>query len=588
MSLGKLRNNSIYSEIFSSFFRLITVLILVILLICYFIINYITIHTRSLQSVSLVESYCNNVTYMFQDDIILCNSLATNDTLIQNLRSFPTSGTSQKVDIDNEITRLFEGYYYTHEEISNIRIFLPLSQKADIIGFKAISYLETYNSSDWTKYFSSESSAIVTEYTCSTTYNSSFEKNRDCIAIIVPVMANKTHCLGFVCMDIRKDKLHSKIQSNTESIATPIFIADIKGNIISDNSLLASDFKLDKSLLYSPSSGYAVTKYKGDKYLLAYSTTNRHGWKTFQLIPYSTISSLTLPILLIFLFLMLVFFSIAIFYSRRRSALLAQPLQRLSDAMELSARVTISDDMAAELQSVYVTYNKLLDNNTMLISEVEKTLEKQRKSETKMLLAQISPHFLYNTLNSIAWKAVNANQPEICSVVSKLAKLFKISYNFTSEFTTLSQELDHIQLYMELQKECFSNKFDYSISLPEDISGFEMPRFVLQPLVENAIIHGFSQIDHGQKGLISICGSADENLIITVQDNGSGIDKAILDKLNSDRYFSEKYGIRNINQRIKLLCGAEYGITFKSNGHSKTEAVITLPIRIKPAEENNL
>ena len=205
-----------------------------------------------------------------------------------------------------------------------------------------------------------------------------------------------------------------------------------------------------------------------------------------------------------------------------------------------------------------------------------------------MLLAQISPHFLYNTLNSIAWKAVNANQPEICSVVSKLAKIFKISYNFTSEFTTLSQELDHIQLYMELQKECFSNRFDYEISIPEEISAFKMPRFVLQPLVENAIIHGFSQIDHEQKGHIEIIGQADENLTITVQDNGCGIDKSILDKLNSDNYFSEKYGIHNINQRIKLLCGSEYGITFKSNGYNKTIADITLPIYMYPKEGNDI
>lgn len=585
MKLDKPDNNSIYSEIFSSFFRLIAILIFLLLLISYMIISYITIHTRSLQAVSQVENSSNNVTYMLQDDIILCNGLVNDENLIQNLNSFLSGNISKKIDMDNALTQLFESYYYTHNEINSIRIFLPLSYKPDVIGFKSIAYLDTYNTEEWTKYFSAGSSSIATEYSCSPKYNAYFEKNVECLALIVPIMNGKTDCRGFICMDINKNILLSKANGGSDSVTAPTFIIDNKGNILSGTSRLASDFVFDNNIRYSAQSGYKTTKYNGNKYLLVYSTTNRYGWKTLQLIPYSAISSLTIPTLLIFLSLMLVFFSFSIFYSRRKSALLAQPLQELSDSMEISAPVTVNKNMATELQSVYITYNKLLENNKMLISEIEKNLEKQKKSETKMLLAQISPHFLYNTLNSIAWKAVNANQPEICSVVSKLAKLFKLSYNFTSEFTTLSQELAHIQLYIELQQECFSNKFDYTISIPDELSCFEMPRFILQPLVENSIIHGFSQIDHEQKGLLSITGTADEALIITISDNGSGIDKDILDKLNSDNYFSEKYGIHNINQRIKLLCGAEYGITFKSNGHSKTSAVISLPIIIKPKNE---
>ena len=135
---------------------------------------------------------------------------------------------------------------------------------------------------------------------------------------------------------------------------------------------------------------------------------------------------------------------------------------------------------------------------------------------------------------------------------------------------------------MELQKEAFRKNFDYEINLPEDLFDVYVPRFILQPIVENTIIHGFAQLS--QNGLIRVNIQAAESLCITIEDNGTGISHDIIIKLNSGNYNTEKYGIRNINQRIKMLCGDKYGIIFESNGYNYTKATISLPLIEKQQE----
>ena len=135
---------------------------------------------------------------------------------------------------------------------------------------------------------------------------------------------------------------------------------------------------------------------------------------------------------------------------------------------------------------------------------------------------------------------------------------------------------------MDLQKECFNNSFDYSIECSDEARNLMIPKFILQPIIENSIIHGFSQkiVD----GKISVSVSTDAELIITVKDNGAGIENDTLEKLNEGNYFSEKYGIRNIGERIKLSCGQKYGLNFTSHTLAGTQVIITLP-KIYPEEK---
>ena len=158
----------------------------------------------------------------------------------------------------------------------------------------------------------------------------------------------------------------------------------------------------------------------------------------------------------------------------------------------------------------------------------------------------------------------------------------KIYYKFEGN-TTIDRELLQISLYLDLQLKCFKKSFTYRINAPENCDKYIIPSFILQPLIENSIIHGFSQIN--REGRIDITIVIENDISITVKDNGTGIRQEILDSLNANNYHSQKYGIRNVINRIKTICGDEYGITFSSSGDNTT-AVIKLPIIKK--EDNDV
>ena len=257
------------------------------------------------------------------------------------------------------------------------------------------------------------------------------------------------------------------------------------------------------------------------------------------------------------------------------------PIIKLSETMSNFDKANSFDVYGKEIIVLYRQYNILLEKQEELLLETKQKGENEKQAEIKALIAQINPHFLFNTLNSIGYSALNINADNIVSMISKLGKICHISYNMDSLITVLSEEIRHVSLYMNLQKDCFHNKFEYDISMDENLESQLVPKFILQPIIENSILHGFHQINH--EGKIKI--TCSDVLQITVHDNGTGIPESILKKLSAHEYKSEKYGVHNVNERIRLICGDNnlYGIKYKSNGHSYTTATITLPLKM-PAE----
>lgn len=563
---------SLYKVTYSSFIRFVAISIAAILLISYIIIDYMFIHTLSNKAVFSAESNSRSLENTIQDDITLCYSLSENTNLIYNLRMFRQGNSAQQIDADTNITNFLNNYWFSHPEIANIRIFL--TDYVSSYAFKSISYVEQTNT-DWAKFFRDSSAFIITEYGPES--DVALTKNKNLIAIFVPIIVDGDTTLGFLCANISKSVLYSKFKNLYDPISAPMFLADNNGNIISPDTVAFDTYTVPQSALSRASSSYSTARLSGKKYLVSSSSSTKQGWKVIQYVPYSYISCYRLPIIAVYLLFFGIFLSLAVTYSKRKTKILTAPINRLSEAMATSSVIEY-DDMPNEIENVYKTYNDLLIKNSNLISQVKNTEGQKNEAEIKSLLAQISPHFLYNTLNTISWKAFNAEQQEICTIIGKLSKLCKMNYNFKSIYSTLQSELIHINLYMELQQLCINTEFSFTIAVPDEYLNFEIPKFILQPLIENTIIHGFSQINY--KGTITIKATADELLEISITDNGCGIEAITLEKLNSNSYYSEKYGIQNLNERIKLLYGQEYGITFSSNGYNFTSALIRLPIRI--------
>ncbi len=247
------------------------------------------------------------------------------------------------------------------------------------------------------------------------------------------------------------------------------------------------------------------------------------------------------------------------------------------------------------------TFNKMTKEIKMLVETNIETERKKRKSDFKLLQSQINPHFLYNTLDSIVWMGETGKNKEVVVMTSSLAKMFRLGLNKGEEFTTIENEIEHIDSYLTIQKMRYSEKLNYKIICDESLKKVRIIKILLQPIVENAIYHGIKNIpvegyieiniykDKFSKLLLSSKESDSQCIYIEVQDNGPGIEDKKINKIISGELKSEHkgsgIGVKNVNERIKMYYGNEYGLSIESELYEGVKVIIKLPFEEVDVEE---
>ena len=222
---------------------------------------------------------------------------------------------------------------------------------------------------------------------------------------------------------------------------------------------------------------------------------------------------------------------------------------------------------------------------TRPIEEQVKQEQKQlRKAEFELLQAQINPHFLYNTLDTIVWSAEAGNQKQVVNMVKSLSDFFRASLNRGKEIVSVKEELQHVRSYLEIQQIRYQDILSYEINVEETIFDYSIPKITVQPVVENALYHGIKNKRGG--GRITVTGKEyNTHFEICVEDNGKGMTPERLNdvKLALEAEKLEEsavYGLYNVNQRIKLNFGEEYGLDLESTYEEGTKVVIRLPKKL--------
>ena len=231
-----------------------------------------------------------------------------------------------------------------------------------------------------------------------------------------------------------------------------------------------------------------------------------------------------------------------------------------------------------ELENVFKNMTRKIN---ILIENIKDEKEKQRIAELSALSAQINPHFIYNTLDSISWILLMKNDTETYKIIYALANFFRIALHGGMEVITVEKELTHLKSYLVIQNMRFPDKFEVTYDISGEIMQLKMVKIILQPIVENSIKHGFDKMSGG--GKISVKGFLTDNgdIKFVISDNGCGMDFDPLTAKLKPKKGSSGYGISNINRRLKLACGEGYGLKFISEKGKGT----TVEILIKPQRD---
>jgi two-component system sensor histidine kinase YesM len=243
-------------------------------------------------------------------------------------------------------------------------------------------------------------------------------------------------------------------------------------------------------------------------------------------------------------------------------------------------QLDINVDIKGEEEVVKLaqTFNMMLMRIRKLLAQVLQEQEEKRKSELDALQAQINPHFLYNTLDSIVWMAENEKNEDVITMVTSLARFFRISISRGKNVITIEEELEHARNYMIIQKMRYKNKFRFEIEAEKDTLHCKTLKLILQPLIENALYHGIEyMVDEGYIN-ISVR-KLDGKILFQVKDNGLGMPPEKLETLLLAK--SKEYsgvGVKNVHERIKLFYGNEYGLEIESQLEVGTNVKIWIPI----------
>lgn len=260
------------------------------------------------------------------------------------------------------------------------------------------------------------------------------------------------------------------------------------------------------------------------------------------------------------------------------------PIQKLCQMTSKVAEgdFTVQSKVESEDEIAVLTrnFNNMTTEIGLLVEDIKKNEENLRMIEVKLLQAQINPHFLYNTLDTIVWLAEAGKKEKVVSMVTYLSDFFRTTLSGGKDIIAIKDEKKHIESYLKIQQFRYQDVMDYEIKIEEEICEFMIPKLMLQPLVENALAHGIR--NKRGKGRIVIIGRREEdNIIFQVIDDGKGMDEEELFRLrqciaqnNNNATDNGGFGIVNVNQRIRSYYGEEYGVSFESELGKGTTATI--------------
>lgn len=230
-----------------------------------------------------------------------------------------------------------------------------------------------------------------------------------------------------------------------------------------------------------------------------------------------------------------------------------------------------------EIKALENDFSNMTRRITKLIKNIGEEKEKQKIAELAALQAQINPHFIYNTLDSVAWLALMDGNNKIYSIICSLANFFRISLNSGRSTISVKEEIEHVKNFVNIEAERFPNKFTVTYDIAPDIAEVQIIKIILQPLVENSIKHGFDSMTAGGKIHISGRRTALDTIEFTVSDNGCGFDGDFLNIPTENKKHKSGYGLKNINDRLTLTYGADCGLSFESSpGHG---TIVTVKIK---------
>ena len=504
-----------------------------------------------------LESYTN-----------LSDYITVDQNLAKALEKEYESPYEQYVQMTEVIDPLLQSTKYFHTDITKVTIYTDngmVKHDTTIAPLSEITHQVWYQSVQFTKglgwYVDVE--------------------NREMLAARTMPVETKSGNPCILCIKVNYDKLFEPYEQTLTS-EYGVYITDKVGQIIYSTSRFSEDNQ-KYALAYGE---FVEEKAKGsdsDYTIISQESGSSSGWTIWLYQPKSIIGNEMHPIrnmIGLTALLCLVGLAIAYIFIAQLSGRIEKLTKNMLDVENGNMEVQVTSDAQDEIGQLYRGFGKMLAQIRTLINEVYVSKITQKELEMKALQAQINPHFLYNTLSMINWKAITAGEHDISKMTLAMSTFYRTALNKGRNTLRVEDELKNTKAYLEIQSMMHDNDFDYEFVIDPEILNCESLNLILQPLVENAILHGVEKKTDGERGKIEIRGWQQEGCIwFSVEDNGDGMDAVTAKQILTVE--SKGYGVRNVCERIQLFYGEEYKMEVNSEPGKGTIMRLHFPIRKK-------
>lgn len=404
---------------------------------------------------------------------------------------------------------------------------------------------------------------------------------------VVQVTRNSHVQSGILVINLRYSGLQDVLSNVLLGENAYIYLTDSGGEILyhpMKQLISGGQVEENKYTTAGLGDGNYVDTLGGQKRDIAIKTVGYTGWKIVGVIPQGSVTLSTFKSNLFVVFLMLFFLTALVVINSYISKRVSYPILRLEQSVkgleEGNWNIPIQASGFYEVRHLGLAISNMALHIKKLMRDIVKEHEEKRKSELTALQNQINPHFLYNTLDIIVWMIENERKTEAVRVVTALARFFRISLSRGKNIITVADEIEHVRNYLMIQEMRFKNRFHYTFNVDRDVEELGTIKLILQPLVENSIYHAMEFMDGD--GEIEIKGwKENDNVKLLIRDNGCGMtEEEVNHLLYGEPVVSPKgsgVGVRNVQDRIQLLFGEEYGLSIKSEPDEGTDVLVTIP-----------
>ncbi|BFT73538.1 sensor histidine kinase [Paenibacillus sp. P36] len=503
------------------------------------------------------------------------------------------SGNDQMIVYGNIIEHFISSIEMTIKNVDSVQIYAG-SRMFYSMNFNRSDYdVKDFTHEDWYIQTQQKAGGIVLFGAHLPFHRVNAKESVISIARVINKVGSKQP-IGVMLIDIRLDSLR-EILKLSEDRKRNFIIIDDKGGVIYNSNRNQSISDLSATLkeqaiqsMLGNETGSFYANFSGVDSYINFVTSSYSGWKVIQYIDEKEMTKQADILIKIVLTLAFLSLGTALLFMFILSARVTKPIILLSRQVKLVGLgkfdVDLSSDRQDEFGVLYQGIRKMVEDLQSYIERSATAMVQQKIAQFGALKSQINPHFLANVLESIQMKAVINGQREISEMVGMIGRLFRIQIQTGKETVSLREELEHIRLYVKIQQLRFGDKIQYSEKLADESAELQVIHFSLQPLIENAIVHGLERLSG--PGLLEVSTVKSGNdMLIMIKDNGVGMDEEKLQQLQlrlaqpSSALDEAHIGIKNVHDRICFYFGEQYGLTLYSQTGQGTTVIIRLPMK---------